>query len=185
MSIYRGMDLGTAKPGVAARQQIPHHLIDICDPLERFSVSQYRELALRTIGEIESRGKQVLFVGGNGSLFKALLRGLFQGPPADLDFRQQIEAALAELPPPSATRPAACRRPLVGHKLHPNDTRRIIRALEFLHATGQPISHWQMEFDRAQRAEDCRVFCLRRPRAELHTRIAERVERMFADGFCR
>lgn len=183
MSIYRGMDLGTAKPSAATRAMVPHHLIDICDPIDRFSVSQYRDLALATIHEIRARGKQVLFVGGSALYLKAMLRGLFQGPPADLTFRQEIENALEQMPPGELHRRLQIVDPLSAHKLHPNDQRRIIRALEVLHATGKPISHWQMEFDRAKQAEECRVFCLRRPRPELHARIAERIDRMFADGF--
>ncbi len=183
MSIYRGMDLGTAKPSTAIRELVPHHLIDICDPVDRFSVSQYRDLALTTIQEIRGRSKQVLFVGGSALYLKAMLRGLFQGPPADLAFRQEIETALEQMPNGELHRRLQIVDPLSAHKLHPHDQRRIIRALEVLHATGKPISHWQMEFDRAKQAEECRVFCLRRPRPELHARIAERIDRMFTDGF--
>ena len=96
MAIYRGMDIGTAKPGLELQQQVPHHLIDIADPVESFSVSQYREAALVKIREIKSRNKQVLFVGGTALYLKALLRGLFDGPPANWEFRKQIEAELAE-----------------------------------------------------------------------------------------
>ncbi|MFM7116888.1 MAG: tRNA (adenosine(37)-N6)-dimethylallyltransferase, partial [Planctomycetota bacterium] len=92
MSIYRRMDIGTAKPTLEQRASVPHHLIDIRDPHETFSVSQYRDLAHAAIRDIRSRGKEVLFVGGSALYLKAMLRGLFQGPPADWDFRREVEA---------------------------------------------------------------------------------------------
>jgi len=96
MAIYRGMDIGTAKPGVAEQARVRHHLIDVVDPTTQFSVSQYRDAALDKIREIQSTGKQVLFVGGTALYLKALLRGLFDGPPADWDFRKQVESEIAE-----------------------------------------------------------------------------------------
>lgn len=182
MTIYRGMDIGTAKPERSQREQVPHHLIDIADPCDSFSVSQYRDLALATIREIRSRGKEVLFVGGSALYLKALLRGLADGPPADLEFRQAMETELAGLENSQLHQRLALLDPLTAHRLHVNDRRRIIRALEVHRATGQPISHSQMEFEEATPAGQCRVFCLRRPRGELHQRIEQRVQQMFDGG---
>jgi tRNA dimethylallyltransferase len=158
-------------------------LIDIIDPSETFSVSRYRDMALTRIADIRSRGKEVLFVGGSALYLKTLLRGLFDGPPADWAFREQIEQEVREVGEQALHSRLQMFDPVSAHKLHVNDRRRIIRALEVLHLTGKPISHWQMEFDHALAWEDCRVFTLRHPRERLHERIAQRVTRMFEQGF--
>ena len=132
MAIYRGMDIGTAKPSVEQREQIPHHMLDICDPVDSFSVSQYRDRALELIEQINFRNKQVLFVGGTALYLKALLRGLFDGPPANWEFRKQVEEELAELDNEILHSRLRDVDPVSAHKLHPNDRRRIIRALEFV-----------------------------------------------------
>ena len=182
MAIYRGMDIGTAKPEPQQQKQVPHHLIDIVDPVESFSVSQYREAALEKIREIQCRGKSVLFVGGTALYLKALVRGLFDGPPANWDFRKQIEAELEDCSSDELFKRLESFDPLSAHKLHPNDRRRIIRALEVYYSTGKPISHWQMEFDQATAPESCNVFTLRHPRPVLHERIEQRVHQMFEKG---
>lgn len=182
MAIYRGMDIGTAKPSTEQRALVPHHLLDIVDPIEPFSVSQYREAALAKIAEIRSRGREVLFVGGTALYLKALLRGMFEGPPADWNFRKEVEAEVAEMGAEFLHQRLQMTDPVAAHNLHPNDHRRIIRALEVYKTTGKPISHWQMEFDQGHQAAECRVFTLRHPRPVLHTRIEARVEQMFRDG---
>ncbi|MFN9877797.1 MAG: tRNA (adenosine(37)-N6)-dimethylallyltransferase MiaA, partial [Planctomycetota bacterium] len=138
-SINRGMDIGTAKPPLELRRQVPHHLIDIRDPHETFSVSQYRELAHAAMGEIRARGKEVLFVGGSALYLKAMLRGLFQGPPADWDFRREVEAEVAQTGDAALHERLRQVDPVSAHRLHVNDRRRIIRALEVLRLTGRPI----------------------------------------------
>lgn len=182
MTIYRGMDIGTAKASAADRAAVPHHLIDICDPSDEFTVSRYRALAHEAIRDIRSRGREVLFVGGSALYLKALLRGLFQGPPADPQFREAIEAEADRIGWEKLHGRLALVDPVTAHRLHVNDHRRIVRALEVFRLTGRPISHWQMEFETATPAEQCRVFALRRPRGELHQRIAARVRWMFSEG---
>ncbi len=182
MAIYRGMDIGTAKPAAEHQAILPHHLIDIRDPTDAFSVNEYRELALQLIAEIRGRGKEVLFVGGTALYLKALLRGLFDGPPADWEFRKQIEAEVADVGNEALHDRLAQVDPVAAHKLHINDRRRVIRALEVYKLTGKPISHWQMEFSEGRPATDCRVFSIRHPRPILHQRIEDRVEQMFAQG---
>ncbi|MFT5299704.1 MAG: tRNA dimethylallyltransferase [Mariniblastus sp.] len=184
MAIYRGMDIGTAKPNPEDRAIITHHLIDIVDPPETFSVSDYRSQALATIDEIRSRGKEVIFVGGTALYLKSLLRGMFQGPPADWDFRNEIEQEVAEMGSDFLHQRLQMVDPVAAHNLHPNDQRRIIRALEVYKQTGKPISHWQMQFDQGREAADCRVFTLRHARPVLHQRIEQRVDDMFAAGLC-
>ena len=183
MAIYRGMDLGTAKPPAAVRQRVPHHLIDIRDPHEEFSVSQYCELAHEAIEQIHGRGKRVLFVGGTPLYLKSLLRGLFRGPAADWEFRESIETELRELNIGELRKRLQQVDPLSAHKLHPNDKRRMIRALEVYHLTGEPISHQQTQFEEGTAAEDCNVFVMKWPREKLHERINRRVNEMFEKGF--
>ena len=182
MAIYRGMDIGTAKPDSTQQSAVPHHLIDIVDPPESFSVSEYRDSALSKIREIHESGKQVLFVGGTALYLKALLRGLFEGPPADWDFRKEIEQEIENSGAEFLHQRLAMIDPVSAHKLHENDHRRIIRALEVYKQTGKPISHWQMQFDEGRKADQCRVFTIRHDRPVLHKRIEARVEAMFSEG---
>ena len=182
MAIYRGMDIGTAKPSAEERNRVPHHLIDIRDPNETFSTSQYRDAALDLVADIQSRGKKVLFVGGTALYLKALLRGMFEGPPADWDFRKKIEKEVEESGGEFLHERLQMVDPVAAHNIHPNDHRRIIRALEVFSTTGKPISHWQMEFDDPTPPEQCKVFAIRHPREILHQRIEERVNSMFDTG---
>jgi len=182
MAIYRLMDVGTAKPTSEQRAAVPHHLVDIVDPDEMFSTSRFHEMAHATVAEIWSRGKEVLFVGGTALYLKAILRGLFQGPPADWDFRKEVEADLQEFGDEYLHQRLELVDPVSAHNLHPNDHRRIIRALEVFKITGKPLSHLQMEFDQSTAEEACRVFALRHARPILHQRIEQRVTTMFEKG---
>ncbi|MDR3637684.1 MAG: tRNA (adenosine(37)-N6)-dimethylallyltransferase MiaA [Isosphaeraceae bacterium] len=181
MTLYRGMDVGTAKPTLEERGGVPHHLIDVIDPWDMASVAQFRAWALDVAAGVEARGSRVLFVGGTALYLKALLRGLFEGPGADPVLRARLEeeagafgtdvlhARLATLDPPSAAR------------LHPNDRRRVVRALEVIAATGQPLSRLQAEHDRPA-PPGVAVFALERPRTVLCRRIDQRVLQMIGDG---
>jgi tRNA dimethylallyltransferase len=180
MAVYRGMDIGTAKPALDQRQEVPHHLLDVRDPCDEFNVSQYLRMAQAAIDEIRGRNRQVLFVGGTPLYLKAALRGVFEGPAADAEFRREVEAEASAVGIEALARRLAQVDPLSAAKLHPNDKRRIIRALEVYKLTGRPISHLQLQFDEGRPAASCRVFQLSWPRAELHRRIDRRVEAMFA-----
>jgi len=182
MAIYTQMDIGTAKPSQQYRDRVPHHLVDFLSPLEDYSVSQYGVAAHERIQDIRSRGKEVLFVGGTPLYLKSLLRGLYNGPPADWEFREQVERELQEVGSEALLERLRQVDPLAAHKLHPHDTRRIIRALEVYKVTGEPASHLQIQFENETPAEQCRVFVLGRPRPYLHTRIERRVEGMFEEG---
>jgi tRNA dimethylallyltransferase len=182
MAVYRDMDIGTAKPSAAERQAVPHHLIDIVAPTEDFSLSEYVDAAHAAIAEIRGRGREVLFVGGTPLYLKAMLRGLYQGPPADWEFRTAIERELQSVPLAALHRRLQVVDPLLAAKLHPNDKRRIIRGLEVFKTTGQRLSHLQTQFDEAQQAEAVNVFVLSWPREALQRRIDARVESMFANG---
>jgi tRNA dimethylallyltransferase len=182
MAIYRGMDIGTAKPSPADRRAVPHHLLDIREPHEEFSVAEYVEAAADAVLGIRSRGREVLFVGGTPLYLKALLRGLDRVPAPDSEFRRQVEAEVRNLDETALHRRVAQIDPVAASHIHPHDTKRLVRVLEVYKQTGQPLSHFQVRFEEPSPAPSGRVFVLRRPRAELHERIDRRVEAMFAEG---
>lgn len=182
MTVYRGMDIGTAKPTRDEQAVVPHHLLDIVEPADEYSVAQYVADAVATVEAIRARGREVLFVGGTPLYLKSLLRGLFDGPPANWELREQIEEELEEVGQAALHERLTQVDPVAASAIHPHDTRRMIRALEVFRATGEPLSHQQMQFDDGRDAEECRVFVLRRERTELHRRIEGRVEAMAEAG---
>lgn len=181
MALYRGMDIGTAKPAAGERTRVPHHLIDVVDPCEEFSLSQYVTSARSLVEAIQGRARKALFVGGTPLYLKALLRGVVHGPPADWDFRRQMEEESQRHGFEALHQRLSLVDPLAAARLHPRDTRRVIRALEVYRHTGQPLSHQQTQFDDAPNAS-CRVMVLDWPREKLHARIEERVHLMFTAG---
>jgi tRNA dimethylallyltransferase len=181
MTLYRGMDIGTAKPAEGERAGVPHHLIDVLDPWEGASVADYRDWAAKAVAEIRSRGKRVLFVGGTPLYLKALLRGLFDGPAADPEIRARLEAEIAGEGSLALHTRLAALDPATAARLHPNDHRRVIRALEVFETTGRPMSELQSEHDRPA-PPTVPVVAIDRPRAVLHKRINQRVVRMFQAG---
>lgn len=182
MTLYRGMDIGTAKPTAAERARVPHHLFDILNPHEEFSVAQYVEAAERVIIDVLNRGRIPFFVGGTGLYLRSLLRGVFDGPPADWAFRRELEQQ-AELAGNAVLHERLKEiDPQTAARLSPNDLRRVIRALEVHHVTGQPLSAQQQNPAVSPEQRSQHVFWLDVPRDWLHQRINQRVERMFADG---
>jgi tRNA dimethylallyltransferase len=182
MAIYQGLDIGTAKPTADERSRVPHHLVDIIPPNEEFSLAQYVSAAERVAAEIWNREKQVLFVGGTPLYLKGLLRGIFEGPAADWQFRSALLKKSETCPPGWLHERLRTVDPIAANRLSANDTRRIVRALEVFEKTGSPISELQRQFNRGCPAADCRVFVIDRPKSELHARIEQRVEAMFAGG---
>lgn len=182
MALFRGMDIGTAKPSREQQAASPHHLIDVVDPWEDYSLAQYLEAAGRCAEEIRQRGRKILFVGGTPLYLKGLLRGIFEGPPADWALRSEL-GRLAETEGPEALHTRLGQvDPEAAARLHPNDVRRVLRALEVHALTGHPISRLQRQFQTGLSAQQCRVFVLQWPRAEIHARIDRRVEAMFVQG---
>lgn len=182
MALYRGMDVGTAKPTAEQRAAVPHHLIDLIEPHRQFSLAQYIRAAHSCVDRIKARGRQALFVGGTPLYLKGLLRGIFEGPPADWEFRDRLRQQARQHGAQSLHRRLAEVDPAAATRLHPRDTRRLIRALEVYEKTGRPISALQRQFDIGRPAEQCRVFVLDWPRQVLHARIQRRVDDMFAAG---
>lgn len=182
MALYRGMDIGTAKPTPDQQAHTPHHMIDVVDPWQDYSLAQYLEGAHAAIDDIRRRGREVLFVGGTPLYLKGLLRGIFDGPGANWELRQQIADEVERVGSEALHKRLEQIDPLAAAAIHPNDTRRLIRAVEVYRATGEPISHQQLQFDDSYPTEDCRVFVLQRSRDEQHERINARVDAMIERG---
>jgi tRNA dimethylallyltransferase len=180
--VYRGMDIGTAKPPAADRRAVPHHLIDLVEPTERYSAGRFRTEAARAIEEILLRKKIPLLVGGTMLYYRALAQGLDQLPAADAEVRRQIDEEAAERGWPALHAELARADPSSAARIQPADAQRIQRALEVLRLTGQPLSTLQ------GKAQSDPPFRLRafavvpEDRAELHRRIAARFDAMLAAG---
>jgi tRNA dimethylallyltransferase len=184
MALYRRMDIGTAKPRSEDRCRVPHHLLDVLEPWESASVAWWLDRAKACYHEIAGRGKRVLFVGGTPLYLKALLYGLFDGPPGDALLRQRLTAEAERLGVQVLHQRLGQVDPASAARLHSNDLRRVVRALEVWELTGQPISTFQRQWTVG--AESCAesdyCLCLDLPRAELYARIDARVRQMIADG---
>jgi tRNA dimethylallyltransferase len=183
MAVYRGMDIGTAKPSLEQRQRVAHHLLDLVEPTEDYSLAQYVAAAERAVTDIAARGRTALFVGGTPLYLKSLLRGIFSGPPADWTLRSQWQQVIEREGVEHLHARLAQVDPLSAQRLHPRDARRVIRALEVWEKTGQSISALQQQFNRSRPSAECRVFALQWSREELGQRIDARVDAMFAAGF--
>ncbi len=186
MALYRGLDIGTAKPTPEERQRVPHHLIDVLEPWQSASVAWWLEQVARACREIERRGQRVLFVGGTPLYLKALLRGLFHGPPADPKLRERLRHEAERIGPSGLHDRLAQVDPVTADRLHANDLRRVVRALEVWELTGRPISSWQTQWRspgaEPDAEEDPRCLWLDLPRTELYARIDARVQTMVAAG---
>ncbi len=180
MSVYRGMDVGTAKPTPQEREEVPHHLIDVVEPTEPFSAGTYRRLATAAIEDIHRRGKLALVCGGTGLYVRALVDGLFDGPEADWKLRDELLAE-SERKGPGALH-ARLREvdPEAAEKVSPSDVRRLVRALEVHSKTRRPISRLQVQWKRRRAAPP--MFGLTMGRDALYERIEQRVEEMFQHG---
>ncbi len=182
MALVRGLEIGTAKPTLAERAAVPHHLLDLIELGEEFSVARYVAAAEECVAQITARGHESLFVGGTPLYLKALLRGLFVGPPADWPLRRELTDFAQAHGAAALHERLAAIDPVAAGRLPPADARRIVRAIEVFAKTGRPISAWQQQFDQARPAEQCLVFVLDWPRAVLYERIERRVDAMFAAG---
>jgi tRNA dimethylallyltransferase len=147
MTVYRGMDIGTAKPSAEERSRVPHHLIDALDPWESATVAWWLERAEAACRDITARKLRPIFVGGTPFYLKALLHGLFPGPPADESLRRELEAEAERDGNAALHAKLAAVDPKTAARLHPNDVRRVVRALEVHRLTGKPISAWQQTWD--------------------------------------
>jgi tRNA dimethylallyltransferase len=183
MTVYRGLDIGTAKPSAEDRRRVPHHLIDVLDPWESANVAWWLRAAAARCGEIERRGRLALIVGGTPFYLKALLCGLFEAPPVDAAVRSRLEEEAHRLGPEKMHARLAAVDPSAAQRLHTNDLRRVVRALEIWEQTGRPLSDWQTQW--RDEAATVRPLCwwVDWPRAELYARIDQRVSDMLAAGW--
>jgi tRNA dimethylallyltransferase len=181
--VYRGLDIGTAKPTRDELGRAPHHLIDIREPDLPYSAAEFAADARRLIGEIAARGRTVLLVGGTMLYFKALFEGLDAMPPADPTLRAAIDAEAAALGWPALHALLAAADPATAARLAPNDAQRIQRALEVYRATGRPLSDFHAAGARSAGFKPDALFSLEpSDRAWLHARIAQRFDAMLAAG---
>ena len=179
MQVYRGLDVGTAKPTAGERACVPHHLIDVCELNQAFDAAQFVRLASKAVAEIQARNRTPIFCGGTGLYFKAFMSGLGEAPPSDEKLRAELEAASFE----SLLTELRDRDPEAFEKIDKQNPRRVIRAVEVIRLTGKKFSEqraeWKAEGGK-RKAE--KFFCLMRPAADLHNRINIRVDEMFARG---
>jgi tRNA dimethylallyltransferase len=182
MKVYKRMDIGTAKPPKQARKRIKHHLIDVVEPSESFSVATFLELADKAIQEIKSRDRPIIAVGGTALYIKALLYGLFEGPGTNEQIRSELRDRAQINGLTQLHRELAQVDPAAAERIDPNDSKRIIRALEVFRITGKPISNLQRQFTAEKPVHDWTIIGLRRPKTEENKRINARVKNMLAVG---
>lgn len=186
MKVYRRMDVGTAKPPKEARQRIRYHLIDVVEPSDSFSVSAFLDAAESAVEDIQGRGKRVIGVGGTALYIKALMYGLFDGPGTD----EEIRSALKEQAERESLAKLHLRLqeidPEAAERIHPNDAKRIIRALEVFRITGKPISsfqrQWTQDDENRGTKHNWTIIGLRRQKEQESIRINVRVKKMIASG---
>lgn len=185
MKVYRGMDIGTAKPPPAERERIPHHLIDVAEPSEAYSAARFVEAADEAVAGIHARGRPVIAVGGTVLYLKCWYQGLFEGPSADAELRAALRRRMDAEGAEALHAELARVDPAAAVRIHRNDARRIERALEVFQLTGAPITDLQRQWDGAgiRRPQwDWRLLALRREKESASRRINERVRRMLAAG---
>jgi len=182
MKVYRRMDIGTAKPPAEKQKLISYHLIDVVEPSESFSVDKFLDLTEKTVSDIQGRGKPVVAVGGTAMYIKAMLLGLFDGPGTDETIRNRLKDEVEELGLAPLHQRLQQIDPAAAERIHPNDEKRIVRALEVYELTGKPISSFQKQWEAAQPANDWLVIGLRRDKETESKRINARIRRMIEAG---
>ena len=183
--VYRGMDIGTAKPSRAEQAICPHHLIDIIEPTEAYSAAQFAADAQRLIHEIHARGRLPVLVGGTMLYVKALLEPLTELPESDAQIRAQIDAQAADLGWPAMHAQLAQIDPITAARIEPNDAQRINRALEIFRISGKPMAQWLAEDTTTHELSFKPILTalIPEPRAVLHERINQRFVTMLGEGF--
>jgi len=182
MKVYKGLEIGTAKPPLGVRSHVTFHMVDVVDCREVFTLAQYVRSALACADDASARGRHVLFAGGTPLYLRGLVYGVFEGPQADWDLRESLRRR-AEAEGPQALHEELRRLdPPAAARLHPHDLLRIIRALEVAHRTGRPLSEHQTQFPAAEPRFTFRMVALQRSDEDLRARIARRTEAMFAAG---
>ena len=189
MTLYRGFNIGTAKPGPSDLAQVPHHLIDLLNPDEDANAGWWLDLARETLQSILVRGKKAILVGGTALYFQLLFQGMAEAPPKSEAARNELEASVVEMGAPALHQRLAVVDPAAAARIHPNDARRIVRALEVFQLTGRGISQFQTQWDRHSVEPICgptggeHWVWLSWPRESLRQRIANRTREMITGGW--
>lgn len=179
MQVYRGLDIGTAKPSPAERARVPHHLVDVCELHESFDAARFVRLAQKAVEQIQSRGKTPVFCGGTGLYFKAFLSGLGETPPANPKLREELET----LPFEALLRELRESDPAAYEKIDKQNPRRVTRAVEVIRLTGRKFSEQRAEWKSASHGpQPASLFCITRKPDDLRRRIDARVDEMFRRG---
>jgi tRNA dimethylallyltransferase len=181
MQIYRGMDVGTAKPERKLVEEVPHHMLDLRSPEHVVTVAEFQALARAAIEDVAGRGRLPLLVGGSGLYFRAVVDDL-SFPPQSPDVRKALELEANEVGAEALHARLAEVDSAAASKIEPKNVRRTVRALEVISVTGRPFSENAAAWDSYESVYDLAVAGLRRPRAELYSRIAERIDDMLAQG---
>jgi tRNA dimethylallyltransferase len=182
MQVYRGMDIGTAKPSPAERARLPHHLIDIRNPDEQFNAGEFVRLAGEACHAAWARGSLPVVSGGTGFYLKNLVLGLPEAPPSDPAIRAALKEELARRGAAALTEELAARDPPSAGRIHPNDTYRLLRALEVFRASGRPLSSYAQGGNGNAGGFRFLILGLRRAREDLYSRIDSRCAAMFRAG---
>lgn len=184
VQVYRQLDIGTAKPTLAERQLVPHHLIDVVEPSVDFTVYDYQQLARKIIGEIHARGKLPLLTGGTGLYIKAVLDGFtFSSGKSNNRVRQRLQEELAARGKDYLHRLLKKEDPVSAGQIHPNDVKRVMRALEYFYMTGEPIWRQKERTHKEKSPYKPLITGLYMPREQLYKRIDQRAEQMIEAGF--
>lgn len=182
MQVYKDMDILTQAPAEELTSRVPHHLVKMIPPEEEFSAARFAKLAQETIDDILSRGKVPIFAGGTGLYVKALVDGLFDSPAKDEELRQHLDGIAAERGNGYLHDMLTELDPEAASEIHPNNVKKVIRAIEVYETTGKTVSEKKQETKGLADRYDCRMFGLEWPREELYSRIEDTVDRMFASG---
>jgi len=182
MQVYRGMDIGTAKPSKIERSRLPHHLIDIRDPSQQFNAGDFVRLADEACLQITERGKLPVVSGGTGFYLKNFIMGLSEAPPSDKDIRSQLKQELKEKGSAALMAELAAGDPVSAKRIHINDEYRLLRALEVLRSSGSPLSSFEVNASEKRSRFRFIITGLSRPREELYRRINLRCAEMFRQG---
>ena len=182
MQVYKGMDIITSKPPDLLRKNVGHHLIDIIPPAKEYNVSKYRRQALKKIKEVIKRGRTPVLAGGTGLYMSILIDGIFKAKSQSQSIRNRLYKQAGQLGSGYLYEKLKNVDPEAALKIHPNDTKRIVRALEVFENTGKPISFLQKQRKGLNQEYDVKIFCLNMPAEKLYKRIDARVEKMFANG---
>jgi tRNA dimethylallyltransferase len=184
LAVYRGFDIGAAKPTTSERRRVVHHGVDVADPHEPFTAADFARVGDEAIAAGHGRGSRLLVVGGTGLYVRALVDGLWSAPPSDEGLRQELLAQEAREGGGSLHRSLAAVDPATAQRVSPRDLVRVVRALEVLRQTGRPLSEWHQlhALQRSQRRYSATIHGVAPPREQLVARIAQRVDAMVEQG---